>query len=204
MRFITTLASIVFTVFLVSCMGTDQNDQTGNANHDIIESENRITDPYEARTSINHKEEIVFIYIDSPNIRQYNDSTLVKTLISLKKRVSEKADSLNMGFLAMGVAITWDVNQGYDHLSKFGSFDELLIGNNWIGTGGLKYIFEDIPGRQGIPQIVLTKRVYDADESDDGTVRNFRGIESEEQIARHIGEKSFESWLNDGLLIPGY
>lgn len=194
----------IIAMLCMTCAGSEENRAGGTETNSLAETDSLIIDNYKNRSSIDHRREIVFTYITSPGCSLCTRANNINTVIEIKNKLSEKVDSLDAGFLTMGVVVGWDVNVGYEHLNYFGNFDEILIGNNWFGTGGLKYLFEDIPGRPGVPQIVVTKRIYDADESDDGYVRNFRGIESEELLVRHIGVNRLEAWFSDGLPLPDF
>lgn len=161
-----------------------------------------IEDKYLQRNSIENKEEIVFTYITSPACVLCTQSETFENVIKLKNLLKVNADSLDLGFLAMAVVITWDVDEGYNHLMNFGKFDEILIGNNWFGTGGIKYLFEEIPGRPGVPQILLTKRIYNADVDEYGMIQSMRGVETEVEIIRKVGTNNIEKWLEEKAVLP--
>lgn len=200
MKIILSTLLLLVSFVIMSCSGSGPDEATqAKAQAD---QEQRIEDPYLGRTVIDHKEELVFIYITSPGCGYCSSPTVANTVINLKNELSKKADSLNIGYLTMGIAVAWDGENGYEHLSKFGKLDEILIGNNWFGTGGLKYLFEEIPGRPGVPQVLLTHRIYDATEAEDGSISNLGGVVSEKELIRYIGSNRLEEWLEEGVRIP--
>lgn len=186
-----------FIVLIALCACEKTNFQfTDTSTYSAIE------DQYLQRNSINDKEEIVFTYITSPACALCTQSETFENVIKLKNLLKEKADSLDLGYLALAVVISWDVDEGYNHLKNFGKFDEILIGNNWFGTGGIKYLFEEIPGRPGVPQILLTKRIYNAEVDESGMIQSMSGVETEVEITRKVGTNNIEKWLEEKARLP--
>jgi hypothetical protein len=190
---------ILLIFYFVSC-DSNQPGETESQNSSEISQSN--PEEYVPRGSIDHIEELVFVYISAEWCGFCSEPESVESVKSLKTMVKSKADSLGIGFLAIGISLDWEVDTGYQHLKKFGAFDEISVGSNWFGIGGLKYLFDDIPGRQGIPQILITKRIYDADVMEDGRIRNKKGVKEEVELIREIGPYNLVELRKNGVKLP--
>lgn len=63
-----------------------------------------------------------------------------------------------MGFATIGIARDRSSRAGIDHLSQFGTWDEVLSGRGWLNTGVIKYVYDDLPGRAATPQVIVVER----------------------------------------------
>lgn len=140
--------------------------------------------------------ELAFIYIGSSGCAYSNGPELPVMIEQLKQRIKEEAQSTDRSFAAIGVAKDWVVEDGIEHLQKFGAFDEVMTGRNWLNVGALKYMWEDIPGKAATPQIVVVDRVVE------GVDAPAYGIKEEELVVRKIGLREIRQWLEQGVPVP--
>jgi len=82
-----------------------------------------------------------------------------------------------------------------EHLSKYGYFDEILIGNNWSNIGIIKYSLQ-ISRVVTVPQIVVTKRTFNTIET--GNKTSYVGISEEKLITRKVGSSEIVRWAQNG------
>lgn len=197
---------ILLTIIIVMTVSCNYNNSDTSNEESQLQSDQAVdtTPPeYIGRSVISKKNELVFIYVTSPGCSFCTSYENIRVINTLKNNLSQVADSIDYGFLTMSLVITWDVNEGFEHINEFNTFDELLIGNNWFGTGGIKYLFEDMPGTPGVPQVIITKRTYDAIEDESGLAQNIQGIENEKVLTRTIGANRLSDWLKEGNNIRG-
>lgn len=73
---------------------------------------------------------------------------------------NERAAARESGarFVAVGVAIDRAVDDGMRMLRRFGPFDEVVSGRGWYNMGAYRYIWHDLPGYPGVPQIAVVER----------------------------------------------
>lgn len=143
--------------------------------------------------------ELAFIYIGSSGCDPSNWEPLYGMVEELKLLARDRAFDNGRSFTAMGIARDWEVEDGIAHLRKFGRFDEIMTGRNWLNAGLLKYVWEDIPGRAATPQIVVVdRRIVDQQMPDaaDGLIRD------ERLVIRKVGTEEIQKWLQQGAPIP--
>jgi hypothetical protein len=79
------------------------------------------------------------------------------TLIDSLRRAATARGNV---FATIGVAIDGPRSRGEAWLDKFGSFDEIVVGRNWMNSAVAHYIWSDPDALPAIPQLVLvTHRV---------------------------------------------
>lgn len=192
---------LLFVIF--SCSKAEEEAE--RINPEAETSDSIYKSKYKPDYITSEKVDLVAIVISSPRCgycaTDESKSIIGKTIDEL----SLKADSLDAGFMTVGVSVNWNVDEGYHHLKELSDFDEHIIGNNWQNSGALKYVFDDMPGTPGIPQLVLTKRTYDAKTDSLGKIKGLiLGLESETLLTRKVGVNIIENWLNKGLPIDGF
>lgn len=110
---------------------------------------------------------------------------------SLKRHFHSLAVANGMQFSAVGIARDADPYSGWEHLLRFGEFDEVMTGRSWGNIGVQKYIYGDMPGAGATPQVLLMTRVID-------TQWGHASFVNEEVISRHTGVTEIETWVEKG------
>lgn len=130
----------------------------------VIYSEKTLSDLNILKPSSNMvpqgESELVIIYIGSSSCAASNIEELISPIKELKEKVSKHANYLNTGFHSIGVSKDQVSIEELKHLSKHGTFNEVIIGKSWSNLGVLKYIYNDFQGPPQIPQIIITKRNF--------------------------------------------
>ncbi|PWN05403.1 hypothetical protein [Rhodohalobacter mucosus] len=162
------------------------------------------TSPVETDESdyyLTHKEELVFIFASSRSTcPACEDAELSELINDIKTKIQDRSRELGIGFTSIGIAVDWSPETGIDHLRNISIFDEMIVGRNWYNTGMIKYTFSEFPGRRGLPQIIITKRVYSGEMNPDrGVISGYNGIESDVELHRVFGPPAFARWNRDGL-----
>jgi hypothetical protein len=116
------------------------------------------------------------------------------TIERMKLALARQAAERHEGLSVVGVSLDWAAQEGIDHLAKFGTFDEIIVGRNWYGTGATRFIWRDIPGQPSTPQIVLLRH---------GVTTTPRGIviTKESEIRRIIGADEIKKWVDAGAVV---
>ncbi|MCY3599679.1 MAG: hypothetical protein OXN85_06885, partial [Gemmatimonadetes bacterium] len=86
------------------------------------------------------------------------------------------------------------VQNGLEHLERFGPFDEVTAGRGWLNMGVLEYIYGDLPGVAATPQVIVVERTVKRD----GEWR----IEDQRVLARRAGLDEIEEWAKEGAPLP--
>lgn len=61
----------------------------------------------------------------------------------------------------VGIALDWDVDRGLTWLRSVAHFDEVLVGNNWLNIGVVRFIWSDSSSTAAVPQLVIGRRTVD-------------------------------------------
>lgn len=62
-------------------------------------------------------------------------------------------------FVSLGIALDGSPVDGLGWLTKFGQFDEVAIGGNWLNTAVLHYVWSDPATTPGVPQVLLLRQM---------------------------------------------
>lgn len=136
--------------------------------------------------------EILFVFIGASTCAPSNARSLRASLDKIRLELFRRAGAGGANFATYGIAKDLDIDSGLEHLRQFGRFDEIAVGRGWFNQGLLRYVFDDLPGEAGTPQILVLDRVAvrDADS---------RTIESERVLVRKVGLQEIDDWVSRGL-----
>lgn len=141
--------------------------------------------------------EWAFVYVGSSGCAASNDSFLPSAVKKLKRLVQEQARTHGYAFATVGVAKDWRVADGIAHLEKFGPFDEITAGRNWLNLGVLRYVWEKIPGKAGTPQVlVVSRNVVTSEEQGSYALR------TPKLLTRKVGTREIRRWLKQAAPLP--
>lgn len=146
---------------------------------------------YSRSATLQPGRELVFVYIGGSTCAWSNVPELPRMVKSIKRHLHSLAVANGMQFSAVGIARDTDPYAGWEHLLKFGEFDEMMTGRSWGNAGVQKYIYGDMPGRGATPQVLLMTRVID-------TQWGHASFVNEEVIGRHTGITEIETWVGRG------
>lgn len=104
-------------------------------------------------------DQLVFVLVTSSSCRAATDTTLQRKIREVKQFVEQSAavqDSIWVW--SIGVSLDGSPAQAESLFEPFGSFNELLLGGGWIGTGAQEFIWT--PGRTtpSIPEVIIGRR----------------------------------------------
>lgn len=139
--------------------------------------------------------ELAMVFIGSSRCAASNRESLPPAVERLKLLLRDRAAQSGRSFTTLGVARDWDVEAGLAHLRRFGRFDEVSAGRNWLNGGVLHYVWDDLPGQAATPQVVVVeRRLVDrrTSEAADGVVQD------ERLVTRLVGWKEIERWARRG------
>jgi hypothetical protein len=96
------------------------------------------------------------------------------------------------------VSIDWSIQTGLEHLSRFGEFDEISTGRKWYGMGPRRYIWKDLPGLAGTPQLLVVHRTRQLDPLAGSVEPSFH---DERLVVRKVGVDDIRSWIESGAAL---
>jgi hypothetical protein len=146
--------------------------------------------------------QLVMIYFGSAHCAWSNAKGFPATLEKVKLGLEQEARDHGWSFEAVGVALDWDAKEGLDHLRKFGEFDEVSAGLNWGNALAIKYFGDRIPEPASTPQVLVVLRNLLQPNFQKGLF-TYR-VNNERLVARKSGLYQIESWISNGLPLPGF
>ena len=105
--------------------------------------------------------EIVLVYFGQTDCVPCQDPEFKAALEQAKVALAERAAEEGRSFAAVGVALDWDVAEGFTFLQGSGAFDEVAIGRNWENAAALSHLWrpEGLESRTiSIPSIIVFER----------------------------------------------
>lgn len=103
-------------------------------------------------------EELVLVYLGAWSCPWSNVDGLRDAVRSIRDDWHRVAQDSGKGFATVGIAPDVSVDEGVEHLAKYGSFDEVIVGRGWLNVGMMKYVYGDIPGPAATPQVLIIER----------------------------------------------
>jgi hypothetical protein len=110
-------------------------------------------------------------------------------VVKLKENAARIIGQRGYAYSTVGVAIDWTPAEGLEFLSRFGSFDQVLAGRNWVNEGAVKYIWRDLPGSPSVPTLLIVQR--------DVKLGNRIEIGAEHVLVRIEGADSITAFAQD-------
>lgn len=150
---------------------------------------------YAPASSAEPGEEVLLVYLGSSSCYWSNAPGFPSLVRKLKVDYQRRVHSSGAAFAAVGIARDRNAATGMKHLRKFGAFDEAITGHGWFNEGVRRYVYEDLPGPAGTPQIIVVRRTLEV-EGDQ------RSIANERVLARKVGLTEIEEWVEAGAPVP--
>jgi hypothetical protein len=105
--------------------------------------------------------ELVMVFIASSTCPGINEPGLKDAVARTREGLRRQAVEDGMTFVSIGVSLDRSIDGGVRLLQRFGPFDEISVGRSWINGAALKYLWQDLPGRASVPQILVLERQVD-------------------------------------------
>ena len=105
--------------------------------------------------------ELVLVYFGMTECVPCHDPDFKADLERAKGLLAEQAAATGRGFAAVGVAMDWDVAEGFAFVQGSGRFDEVAIGRNWENAAALTHLWrpDGLESRQiAIPSVLVYER----------------------------------------------
>lgn len=145
---------------------------------------------YEPAAAIETGEEVALVFIGASFCNAHNTPGFPEVVETAKLRVQRQARQGGMQFRAIGVALDWRSADGLAFLARFGEWDEVASGSNWISDAATKYVWRDIPGDANVPQLLVLRRTVQAGQA----IR----MGEDRVVKRLLGTAAIEEWVSAG------
>ena len=138
---------------LVLVLGCVDGDSVNTVNRSARRAVSRGGDQY------------VLVFLGGAGCGMCNTPDLPGMVRAVVDSVSTYASTHGKQFSSIGVSLDWSLPVGMEYLEGIHTFDEVIIGSNWLNTGVVRYVWRDLPGQPSIPQVIVLERTIQVGES---------------------------------------
>lgn len=150
---------------------------------------------YVSNVSIKTGDEVAMVFVGASFCGAHNVPGFPQVIERAKIAVQRQAGEQSKQFRAVGVALDWKPADGYAFMARFGEFDEITAGSNWLGDGATRYVWRELAGGPEVPQLLIVERHVDADA--DQAIR----MSGDRVVRRLLGTRAIEAWVAEGAPI---
>jgi hypothetical protein len=135
--------------------------------------------------------EVVSVFIASETCFASNKPGFAPLIVRMNDSLRARARREHKQFATIGVSVGWSTEKGLEYLKKFGPFDELSVGHNWLNLTSLSFM-RDPSILAVIPYLVVLERPVKA------TKEEF-SVGPDRVLLRAAGVREIERWVNSGM-----
>ncbi|HEV7587485.1 MAG TPA: hypothetical protein VGO40_05095 [Longimicrobium sp.] len=140
--------------------------------------------------------EVVMVFVGTSTCRATKEKGFPAVLERVKVAASRRAAAEGKQFRVIGVAMDNDTDVGLRFLRKFGKFDELAVGGNWMNQEVVRYVWRDLPYRPSVPQLVVLEREIRKE-------KTVVWVSPEREVRRLLGTDEIRRWGDAGAPFTG-
>ncbi len=127
------------------------------------------------------------------NAQPWFEGTIREMMGSLRTTAEAQGRSLSI----VGVSIDVEAREGVRYLERFGEFDEIVAGRNWLNTAVVELVWRGALGTPTIPQVIVVKRQIDRSNPRGLTVLENR------RVLQIEGGDEIRAWVQRGAPVTG-
>jgi hypothetical protein len=142
---------------------------------------------YDARTG----REVVMVFIGASFCGAHLQPGFPEAIEQAKLGLRRQAQARGSGFRAVGVSLDWEPDSALVFLRRFGRWDEVSVGGNWVSEAALRYIWSDLPGPASVPQLLVIERQLENGET-------AVSVQGERLVRRLLGTDQIAAWVKSG------
>ena len=131
--------------------------------------------------------QLLVIFIGSSTCGASSRPELAQSFKALRASLASEAKRRDARVTYMGVATDWSIQLGLGFLSKYGPFDQVNVGANWLNNGIISYVWRDIPGQPLLPQVLVVERTVVLKDG-------FITVSDETLLTRKLGVDEVVAW----------
>ena len=144
------------------------------------------TPAYDARTG----SEVVMVFIGASFCGAHLQPGFPEAMEQAKLGLRQQARGRGAGFRAVAVSLDWDPDSALVFLRRFGRWDEISVGGNWVSEAAVRYIWSDLPGPASVPQVLVIERQLENESA--------VAVRGERLVRRLVGTDQIAAWVKSG------
>ena len=149
-------------------------------------------DGYVPQPEVWPERELLLVYIGSSVCPPSNSRRTIEAVRTAKGALARVARSRKIAFSTIGIASDLVAADGLSHLRQIGMWDEISAGRRGRNSGMERYVYGDMPGASGTPQVLVVCSVGES----------IWAIPTERVLLRQVGLFAIEEWVAAGLPVP--
>ena len=140
-----------------------------------------------------------FVYVGSPDCGWSTQPAAGEAVKTIESRLRRLASEQGLGFTALGVATTRNLDAGLEHLHEVSRFDDVSIGDHTSNAITLDYFWNE-GVTPSTPQVVVFERVVRR--SDRGSLTDAFGGTDIRLLGRAEGLSALTAWARSTRMLP--
>jgi hypothetical protein len=142
---------------------------------------------------------LVVVYVGAASCGWSNLPEVSELVRAVADSVRARARAKGAQFVAIGVALDWNVSDGIKHLARTAAFDQVASGGNWGNELASRYhsLVRDLPST---PQVLVLERTIA--EPRHAVGRFLPEIRVERILFRVSGVVELKRWVRNGVPLP--
>jgi hypothetical protein len=140
--------------------------------------------------------EVVMVFVATSTCRASHEKGFPDVFERVKVAAGRRAAAEGKRFRVIGVALDSHPEVGLALLQRFGKFDELSVGGNWMNQDVVRFVWRDMPFRPSVPQVVLLEREIVKGKT---SVR----VSADRELRRLTGTEEIRRWGEAGAPFTG-
>lgn len=146
---------------------------------------------YDQTRQWSERGQLMFLLFGSSTCGFSNASVLPSLIRRAKALVAEQGSVYGLGFMTVGVALDWSIEDGRDFLDGFGRFDEVSVGYSWSNSMALEYIWQQ-RAEGTTPQVLVVYRKLESPATD--SIARIR-VKKQNVVVRKAGLTAIKTWV---------
>jgi hypothetical protein len=138
--------------------------------------------------------EIHLVWIVSSGCRYCADPDLPELLRSAIGAVGRASVERDSPLRTIGIGVDEDPSTGLQALSRFGEFNEIVIGGGWMNLGAREFIWVTHQGVAAVPQLVVL--------NSQAEMLGARLSFNSDVLMRLVGQDDLKRWERQGFRLP--
>lgn len=140
--------------------------------------------------------QIQIVLIGSAGCGASRQPTFVSAFRQVRTRFERLRAQPGMHVSFVGVALDPIIEDGLSFLRELGPFDQISIGEDWLNDEAVRFLWRDLPGAGGIPQVLVVKRSL----MKGSTWYRFG---RDDVLLRKVGIEALSAWASKGAPVDG-
>jgi len=140
--------------------------------------------------------QIQVVLIGSAGCGASRQPAFVSAFRQIRARFEQLRGQTGMHVSFVGVALDRVIEDGLAFLSELGPFDQVSVGGDWLNDEAVRFLWRDLPGAGGIPQVLVVRRSL-------LKTSTWYRLGRDAVVLRKVGIEALSAWAMAGAPVNG-